>query len=227
MKSRPGGATFPALCFSGSLVRMTRIALAPLVALLLASGCSEQAQPPSAEASPAAESTSASAEPAPAASSASPSAAASDGPASRYTSLKNCTVVDDGGGEDWSVSRCPGLGGYDLVINYGDARDSLAIVKNGKEIAEWNLWLRAGGGFNSVGETAEWRGVLKGTTFTPRALIVRNIANRDPERPERTTELLEVFDLVQACPVASIEPRANQNAEARAIADGPARACPK
>lgn len=145
--------------------------------------------------------------------------------ASRYTSLKGCKVVDDGGGEDWSVSRCEGPGGYGLQVNYFDARDSLSLLRDGRVAAELKLWLRGGGGFNSIGDTVEWRGAMQAGRFVPRALIVRNHVFRDPGQPDRSTGVLEVIDLDRGCLIGSLEPQFGQNEAARAIADGPQRPC--
>lgn len=144
---------------------------------------------------------------------------------SQYTSLKDCKVIDDGGGEDWSVSRCAGPGGYALQVNYFDARDSLSLMRGGKVTAELKLWLRGGGGFNSIGDTVEWRGPKGDGPFAPSTLIVRNNVFRNPEQPERVTGILEVIDLKRGCVVGSLEPQAGQNEAARAIADGPPRPC--
>lgn len=144
---------------------------------------------------------------------------------SRYTSLKDCKVVEAPQDEDWSISRCPGPNGYGLKLNYGDAREDLELLKDGKSLAELNLSLAAGGGFNAVGDTVEWRGTGEGSAFVPAALIVRNHAIRDSEHPDRQTALLMVYDIGQRCIVAIIEPGAGQNEAARAAADGPRRAC--
>lgn len=153
--------------------------------------------------------------------------AVAQGPArqSRYTSLKACKVIEDGGGEDWSVSRCAGLGGFTLMVNYGDARDDLELHKPHEQPVLLGLTYLSGGGFNTLGDTIEWRGPGAGANFAPTALIVRNSAVQDPEHPERPTALLVVVDLVQACVVAQVKPQSGQNEAARAIADGPRRKC--
>lgn len=197
---------------------MIRFAALPL--LLALAACSREAGPDAApdESGPQAET--GSAEPIPA-----PDGSAAADRTSRYTSLKDCKVVDDGGGEDWSVSRCDGLGGHVLQVNYFDARDSLSLLRDGKVAAELELWMRGGGGFNSIGDTVEWRGAMQGDRFVPRALIVRNHVFRDPEHPDRSSGVLEVIDLAQGCLIGSLEPQPGQNEAARAIADGPKRPC--
>ena len=149
------------------------------------------------------------------------------GPGSRYTSLKNCKPVKSGEslGEDWSVSRCAGLGGYDLLLNYGDARDDLALLHNGSPAVELGLIGLSGGGFSSLADTAEWRGLGSGAAFAPAALIVRYLISEDPGNAERQTAYLFVVDLAQRCVVAQVRPQAGQNEAARAIADAPPRKC--
>lgn len=148
-----------------------------------------------------------------------PTSAAPDGPVSQYTSFRHCKVIADGNGEDWSTSRCQGLGGYTLQLNYFDARESLDVMRGGKVIGEIKLWLRGGGGFNALGDAVEWRGTMQGGAFVPRALIVRNNVVRDSAQPDRSVGVLEVVDLERGCLAGSIEPQANQNQAARAIVD--------
>lgn len=200
---------------------MKRIVLLPLLLLAACSGGDKDPEAPAATdgASPAVS------EDAAAASSDSADAAGAAGRTSRYTSLKDCKVVDDGGGEDWSVSRCEGLGGFTVVINYGDARDDLELQYPQRQPVALGLPYLAGGGFNTLGDTVEWRGSGAGTAFAPTALIVRNSTVQNPERPDRPTALLAVIDLKQECVVAQVRPGPGQNEQARAIADGPVRKC--
>jgi hypothetical protein len=190
----------------------------PALALLLLPGCNSQ-QPAAPEPAPSAEAAVI------ASPEASEDAASATSLVSRYTSLKDCKLVEEGDGEDWSVSRCPGLGGYSLVLNYGDARDDLALRQTGRKDAELGLPYLSGGGFNALGETIEWRGAEASGGFEPRGLIVRNNAVQDPEQPEKPTSLLVVVDLSQGCAVAQVKPGPRQNERARAVADGPRQPC--
>lgn len=194
---------------------MNRLSLAPL---LLLAACSKPAEPalePSNEASAAASSDAASR------ATAEPDAAASDtpGPVSQYTRFKDCELIAEGRGEDWSTSACKGLGGYDLRIEYGDARDELVLVRAGRPPARLGLFQLGGGGFNTLGDTAEWRGAGQGRSFTPSALIVRNKLSEDPEDSARQTAYLLVIDLAKGCIAAQVPPGSDQNEAARGIAD--------
>lgn len=197
---------------------MNRIAAA--LSLLLAA-CSGQSEPTTADTdSPAATAATTEAFDKPA-------TAPASGPVSRYTSLKDCKLEELREDEDWSVSRCAGPGGYGLMVDYGDARDDLRLVRPGGKPIELGLLQLNGGGFNSLGDAVEWRGTGAGAAFKPTALIVRNNAVESPERPEQPTAFLVVIDLAQACAVAQIRPSAGQNEAARRIADGPKQPCLK
>ena len=125
------------------------------------------------------------------------------------------------------MSRCSGPGGFSLMVDYGDARDDLRLIKPGAKPVELGLLALNNGGFNSLGDAVEWRGSGAGEAFKPAALIVRNNAVENPERPERPTALLVVIDLAQGCVVAQVRPRPSQNEAARKIADGPRQPCLK
>lgn len=146
---------------------------------------------------------------------------------SLYGSLKTCKVSEINEEEDWSVSHCEGPGGYGLIVDYGDARDDLRLVRPGSKPIELGLLQLNGGGFNSLGDAVEWRGTGAGPAFTPTALIVRNNAALSPERPEQQIGFLVVIDLAQGCAVAQVRPMAAQNEQARKIADGPKQPCLK
>ena len=190
-----------------------RLALA--LPLLLMAACTEQTTPDQAPTGSAAEATASTA----------PVLPPAVGPVSRYTSLKDCKVVDRNADEDWSVSRCSGTGGFDLMLLYDDARDDVQLLRPGQKPMHLALTSLTGGGFNSLGDTAEWRGVGEGTAFKPAALILRNSVVESPEHPEQLTALLVVVDLSKGCVIAQVRPKAAQNEVARAIADGPRQPC--
>ena len=121
--------------------------------------------------------------------------------------------------EDWSVSRCPGEGGYALLLDYGDAREDLRLVHPSGRTSDLALGRIAAGAFNALGERAEWRGLKTGSTFVPSAMIVRSRIVTNPERPEAPTAVLVVVDLVRGCVAAQVSPGPAQNDQARAIAD--------
>lgn len=195
--------------------------IATTLSLLLLAACSGQSEPEPALTDAPAASAATSEAPDP------PASTPADGRASQYTSLGDCKVVDLREDEDWSVSRCTGPGGYALMVDYGDARDDLRLIRPGGKPVELGLLQLNGGGFNSLGDAVEWRGTGAGAGFKPTALIVRNNAVESPERPEQPTGFLVVIDLAQSCAVAQVRPMAAQNEQARKIADGPKQPCLK
>jgi hypothetical protein len=200
---------------------MTRIAPALLLLPLLMAACSDQSAPAPTISDAPPEVVPASEAPL------TPVATPTGGPGSRYTSLKDCKVVELREEEDWSVSRCAGPGGYGLMVDYGDARDDLRLIRPGGKTVELGLLQLSGGGFNALGDTVEWRGSGEGAAFAPTALIVRNNAVESPERPEQPTPFLVVIDLAQSCVVAQVRPTSGQNEQARKLADGPKQPCLK
>ena len=200
---------------------MTRIA--PILLALWLAACSRQTEPDSRSEAGASSTLPAAAAVQPSGEPATDAAVAQL--VSRYTSLKDCKLVEGPEDEDWSISRCPGLGGFTVMLNYGDAREDIELKQGGKSFAELHLPLIGGGGFNALGDTIEWRGSGEGAAFVPAMLIVRSHVIRDPEHPDRQTPLLYVYDLAQRCIVGAVEPAAGQNEAARTIADGPRRAC--
>lgn len=147
-------------------------------------------------------------------------------PVSRYTSLKDCVETESGAGrgEDWAISRCPGQGEWTLLRDYGDAREYLRLGRGTEEPVQVAMGYS---GFNTLGETIEWRGTGAGDAFAPSTLILRNFVSEDPEHSERQTALLMVIDLGRRCVIGEVRPGADQNERARAIADAPGRACRK
>jgi hypothetical protein len=144
-------------------------------------------------------------------------------PVSRYTSLKQCKVTRSAPDEDWSESRCDGVGGWALQLDYGDLRENVQVLRAGRPPLDLNLGALTGGAFNSLGDAIEWR--APGAGQPPAALILRNSVSEDVNQPERLTAYLVVADLTQGCVVANVRPSADQNGAARAVADGPRRAC--
>lgn len=156
---------------------------------------------------------------------AAPPALAQSNAESRYTSLTGCRLVRANEAEDWSVARCPGLGGFSLMLDYGDLREDLRLIGPGRKETRLGINGLGGGGFNSLGKAAEWRGRLRGGRFVPHALIVRTNAVQNPDQPERPTSLLAVIDLDGLCVVALVRPGPQQNRQARDLADGDHAVC--
>jgi hypothetical protein len=143
------------------------------------------------------------------------------GRAFRHTSLANCEVVREEREEmPFIETLCPGPAGWALRVTDSDARQNLVVVPPGGREASLELSRIGGGGFSSLGETAEWRGPA-GPGFAPDSLIVRYRVAENPH-PEPETAYLLVVDLApRPCVVSRVAPGPAQNDVGRARADDP------
>ncbi|HKQ50814.1 MAG TPA: hypothetical protein VJT74_00495 [Pyrinomonadaceae bacterium] len=139
-----------------------------------------------------------------------------------YTSLSNCKLVKTG--RDWSVSACRGVGGYNLQLEYGDARESLTVFTPDRQKHPLELWNVVSSGFSSVGKKAEWRVTRNGNKVSPHALIVRFDASENSEDSTKVTSYLVVAKITpeKICVTDKIAPSATANEEARRAADASA-----
>lgn len=137
---------------------------------------------------------------------------------SQYTQLddRSCgkeSVLEETG--DWN-RRCKGAAGYQLEWSSGDLRENLAIIFGGRET---NLDIPtkvAGGAFDALGKTLEWRGP-KGKA--PDVLVTRvHVANAEGKSDSGRLAVVRLG--AQPCVVAVVAPQQGQSDKARAIADG-------
>ena len=138
--------------------------------------------------------------------------------ASTFTKLDDSAcgpenVIEETG--DWD-RRCKGAGGYEFEWASGDLREELVLIRGGKTI---NLDIPvkvAGGAFDALGTTLEWRGPKGGA---PDVLITRvHVANAEGKSDSGRLAIVRLGD--SPCIVAVVAPQAGQNDKARAIADG-------
>jgi hypothetical protein len=143
------------------------------------------------------------------------------GRAYHYTSLAECEVVREEREEmPFVETLCQGPAGWALRVTDSDARQNLVVVPPDGRDASLELSRIGGGGFSSLGDTAEWRGPT-GSNFRPDALIVRYRVAENPH-PEPETAYLLVVDLApRPCVVARVALGPAQNEIARARADDP------
>lgn len=150
------------------------------------------------------------------------------GRTSQYTKLDSCKVVELNADEAYSVSECPGVGGYGLRVNESDLRETVAIVApdGSRQDVDFSPAARSGG-FSSIGDTIEWRGLRSGNTVEPDTVILRYALVEDPEKPEKPTRYLLTIALdgKAPCIMAITAPGAGQNEKARAAADTGPRTC--
>lgn len=139
-----------------------------------------------------------------------------------YTELaparcKTVAVTEESGG---SVQKCPGVGGYELLVEDDDARQSVTVVAPGGKKHPLDYWQVITTAFSSLGEKAEWRVERKGGRVRPYALIVRVYASENPEAPDQKTSYLAVARV--APEGACVTDKVKTNEEARAAADASA-----
>ena len=139
-----------------------------------------------------------------------------------YSSLSGCKKVKTG--RDHSVQACRGVGGYNLQLEYDDARESITVIGPDKKAHPLNLWQVISTGFSSVGQKVEWRVTTKNGKQVPLALIVRFNASENPEDSSKTTSYLVVAKITPQgiCVTDKIAPGATANQEARNAADAAA-----
>jgi hypothetical protein len=139
-----------------------------------------------------------------------------------YSSLYKCKLVTTG--HDYSTQACAGVAGYNLRLEYDDARESITVVTPNGRKHPLNLWEAISSGFSSVGQKAEWRVITKNGKLVPIALIVRFNASENPEDSSKVTSYLAVAKITpqKICVTDKIPPSATANEEARRAADASA-----
>jgi hypothetical protein len=140
------------------------------------------------------------------------------------TSGKGCRTIEYHKETGDIVQICPGVAGYKLQVEEGDARMSVTVVAPGGRKSALSYWNVITHGFSSLGDKAEWRiRQVKGKSV-PLALIVRVNASENPEAPEKTTSYLAVAKITRqkTCVTDKIGPSAQANEEARRAADSAA-----
>jgi hypothetical protein len=120
-----------------------------------------------------------------------------------------------------STQRCPGIGGYKLLVHDDDARQSITVVTPDGKKHDLDFWDVVTPGFSSVGSKAEWRVVRNKRKLMPIAFIVRVNASEDAANPDRKTSYLTVTKLTpeKICVTHKIVQSADANAQARRAAD--------
>ncbi len=146
------------------------------------------------------------------------------GAKSVFTSLDvtNCKLIERNVEEaGYSRHRCDGAAGYALELIESDLRQTMEVIRPGGKRESLDLSsLVAGGGFSSVGKTAEWRG---SDPAMPRTLTIRYGVNENPDPKVAPRSYLVVAKLASpACVVARVAPGPDQSGQARAISDADA-----
>ena len=139
-----------------------------------------------------------------------------------YTDIASarCKTVEAADEGAHSVQKCPGVAGYELLVEDDDSRQSVTVVSPEGKKHPLDYWQVITTGFSSLGEKAEWRVEKKGGKVRPYALIVRVNASENPEKPEQTTSYLAVAKITDGA--VCLTDKVKTNEEARQAADASA-----
>ena len=88
-----------------------------------------------------------------------------------------------------SVSRCPGMAGFQLLVANDDERMSISIVDTNNKEHPLNYWDVVTPAMSSLDKVAEWRVVKKQKKIIPIALIVgiNSLDQSNPEHPKKVS----------------------------------------
>lgn len=135
-----------------------------------------------------------------------------------YTSInsKDCKIIKNDPTEAGSYeAECQGVSGYKVHLLEGDLRQTLNIITPRKKTFQLNFW-RLYSGFSKVGDRIEWR-IKRGI---PIALIARyNVENNENSKKNRSYLMISKISKESSCVTNVVPPKANQNQEARKLAD--------
>jgi hypothetical protein len=92
-----------------------------------------------------------------------------------YTKLAGtqCKYLERDAETGSSVRKCPGIGGYHLLVLEDDARMSVTVVSPDRVEHPLNFWEVVTPAFSHLGKNAEWRVIKLNKKLQPIALIVR------------------------------------------------------
>ena len=141
-------------------------------------------------------------------------------------SARQCVAVPASAGSgDAGALRCKGPAGFSLEIYADDDRASATVLTPDGRRHDLEYWHVVTGHFSVLGPRAEWRLRSHGGRRQPISVIVRIVANENPERPAQTTSYLAVARITAsgACVTDRIGPGKAQNAAARIAADRSAK----
>lgn len=145
-----------------------------------------------------------------------------------YTDLSgnNCKIIKEDRETGSSVRRCPGVGGFHLLIADDDSRMSISVVTPDRKehpLDYWNVITRS---FSSLGNKAEWRVIKHQEKIAPIALIVRvNAYEHGDLASPKNKSYLAVAKITagEICVTRKIGPTVNANEQARRAADHSAK----
>lgn len=139
-------------------------------------------------------------------------------PVSVYTPIeqKDCKVIKKAapGDGEWAITRCGGIDGWHVHVDYDDAREYVRLVRPGVD-----LKLPHGvATFSTVGPKLEWR---RQSASGPIYAVIYRVRWKDPTTKRTRSRLVVAkLDGWKGCVVAYVESSVrNMNARARQVAD--------
>jgi len=154
--------------------------------------------------------------------------AADPRPASEFTTTDPAKVkiIEDSSREknpeiDHFKHRCPGLGGYLVIHESGDARSWINLQFDGKttDLAKDTLAACPGQFPAKAKNVVEWRGFWKGRDFVPYAVIYRMMSSGSDEKRSRVATLIVIKLHGKNSRVAGHIPGTEGNEKAEEMAD--------
>ena len=125
-------------------------------------------------------------------------------------------------------AECPGKAGYKVIFSASDHSQVLSLTdqKDRETILPFREVLNTAADF-VLGDKVEWRMNGKSSNAKPIAMIVRLIKFPDPEDLNKTESFLAVISLAGETPCVTdlVAAAADQNAQARKLADTKNRPC--
>jgi hypothetical protein len=144
------------------------------------------------------------------------------GASSVYTTLAEgqCTLETEVKETGSTLHRCPGAGGWGLLVADDDARMSVIVLSPKGVKYPLNYWDVITTGFSTLGPRAEWRVLRRDEAVEPFALIVRVNAKEGEAGQQKSYLAVARIGPDRTCVIARIEPGPGANEAARKAADG-------
>lgn len=145
-------------------------------------------------------------------------------PASVYTDLSGamCRLLKEDKETGSSLHKCPGVGGFELLVADDDARMSVSVVTPDHQNYPLNYWDVITPSFSHLGNKAEWRVIREMGKLRPIALIVRIVASDQSDLlVQKQISYLAVAKISadKSCVTQKIGPVKRANERAREAAD--------
>lgn len=149
-------------------------------------------------------------------------------PVSEFTTTdpKKVRILEDSTREknpeiDHFRHLCPGLGGYQVIHEGGDLRSWLNLKINGRttDLMSGTLTGLPGQFPSKANDVVQWRGLRKGDSFQPYAIIYRMRSSTDEEKPKTIDTFVIIRLDKENSKVVARVPGKDGNEKAEQVAD--------